>query len=141
MRKKQSLLLVGAILMGGFSLLLTTMASPCPDVNAQTTPLPTDRVEKRLDGLTRHLKLTDDQRARIRSTLMDEAHQLEALRQDRSVPRADRMNRRDQIRQSTQGQIRQVLRPEQQAKFDRMQQKQKANQQSYPNRQQKPWPE
>lgn len=82
-----------------------------------------DRIGRRLDHLDRHLQLTGDQRARIQSILQEESNQIQALHEDRTLSPADKRTRRADIRRGTQTQIRQLLSSEQQARFDRMEER------------------
>jgi Spy/CpxP family protein refolding chaperone len=74
-------------------------------------------VEERLKRMTERLNLTDEQREKIRPLLQGEADQLKALHEDTSLSQEQRREKRRQIEQATRKQIREVLTPEQRAKW------------------------
>jgi len=79
--------------------------------------------EQRLQHMTRMLNLTDDQQAKIKPMLEQQQQQMEALHQDSSMSQADRHSKMMEIRQSTDEQIKGVLTPEQQTKWQQMQER------------------
>jgi Spy/CpxP family protein refolding chaperone len=78
---------------------------------------------QRTAELTKHLHLTPDQQAKVKSTLERARSEMESLRGG-SMSRPDRHAKMMEIRSNTNAQIRAVLDPEQQKKFDRMQARQ-----------------
>lgn len=81
-----------------------------------------DPVEKTKE-LTKHLKLTSDQQAKVQQALETQHSQMESLHQDSSLSREDRHAKMMDIRKSTDDQIRGLLDPTQQKKWDEMQAK------------------
>lgn len=74
-------------------------------------------VEERLKRMSETLNLTDEQKEKIRPILQSEADQLKAMRENTSLSREQRMEKRRQIEQGTRKQIREILTPEQRAKW------------------------
>jgi len=73
--------------------------------------------------MSENLNLTEEQKAKIRPILEDEAEQLKALRADTSLsPEQSRAKARES-RSSTRSQIDQILTPEQKGKRTEMQRK------------------
>ena len=77
--------------------------------------------DQRLQRMTQQLNLTDDQQQKIKPVLEQEQQQMQALHQDTSMSQQDRMSKMQQIRQDTNDQIKSVLNPDQQKKFEEMQ--------------------
>ena len=76
--------------------------------------------EARLERLSRQLKLTDDQKAKIQPILADENKKMQELRADTSASREDRWSKVQAIRQNTFELIRPVLNADQQKQLDAM---------------------
>jgi periplasmic protein CpxP/Spy len=76
---------------------------------------------KRTEILTKQLKLTTDQQAKVLDTLKSEQAQMEKLRSDSSLAPEDRRAKMMDIRKSSNDQIRGFLDPDQQKKWDKMQ--------------------
>ena len=76
--------------------------------------------DQRLQMMTKQLNLTADQQQKIKPKLENESQQMQTLRQDTSLSQAERMSKMQQIRQSTNEQIKSALNPDQQQKFDEM---------------------
>jgi len=78
---------------------------------------------QRTQELTKQLKLTSDQQAKVQDILQSEHSQMEALHQDSSLSQQDRRAKMMDIRKSTDTQIRALLDSNQQKKWDEMQAK------------------
>jgi Spy/CpxP family protein refolding chaperone len=76
--------------------------------------------DQRMQMLTKQLNLTADQQEKIKPILESESQQMQALHQDSSLSREDRMSKMQQIRQSSNEQIKSNLNSDQQQKFDEM---------------------
>ena len=76
--------------------------------------------DQRLQMLTSQLNLSSDQQQKIKPILENEGQQMQALHQDSSLSREDRMSKMQQIRQSTNDQIKPILTSEQQQKYQEM---------------------
>src|SRR5579863_10170139 len=64
---------------------------------------------QRTAELTKHLKLTSDQQAKVKDALESEHSQMESLHQDSSLSREDRHAKMMDIRKGTDAQIRGLL--------------------------------
>jgi Spy/CpxP family protein refolding chaperone len=83
-------------------------------------PDPAERTQE----LTKKLKLTPDQQTKVQSILESQHSQMEALRQDNSTAPQDRRAKMMEIHQNSSTQIRALLDPTQQKKWDEMQARQ-----------------
>ena len=77
--------------------------------------------EQRLQHMTKMLNLNDEQQQKIKPLLEDESQQMQSLRSDTTMSHEDRMAKMQQIRQKTDDQIKGVLNPDQQQKWQDMQ--------------------
>jgi Spy/CpxP family protein refolding chaperone len=75
---------------------------------------------KRGEMLAKHLNLNADQQAKVTDILKSEQSQMESLRSDNSTAQQDRRAKMMEIHKSSNEQIRAVLNPDQQKKFDEM---------------------
>jgi len=78
---------------------------------------------KRTDMLTKQLGLTSDQQPKVLDALKSEQSKMEALHSDASLSQADRRTKMMDIHKSTNEQVRALLTPDQQKKWDEMQSK------------------
>jgi periplasmic protein CpxP/Spy len=78
---------------------------------------------KRTAELTKQLNLTSDQQTKVQGALQSEHSQMESVHQDTSLSQQDRRAKMMDIRQTTDSQIRALLDPSQQKKWDEMQAK------------------
>jgi Spy/CpxP family protein refolding chaperone len=76
--------------------------------------------EERLQRLTQQLNLTSEQQQQIKPILENEVSQMQSAHQDNSLSQQDRMAKMQQIQHSAATQIKPILNPEQQTKFDQM---------------------
>jgi len=79
--------------------------------------------EKRTEMLTKHLNLTSDQQAKVLDILKNTQSQMMSLHSDTSMAPQDKHSKMMEIRKGSDDQIRGVLDPAQQKKFDEMQAK------------------
>ena len=79
--------------------------------------------QQRLEHMTKMLNLTPEQQEKIKPILENQNTQMQALHQDTSMSREDRMAKAQQIHQSGDEQIKGILTPEQQQKWSDMQSK------------------
>jgi Spy/CpxP family protein refolding chaperone len=77
--------------------------------------------EQQLDWLSQRLKLTGDQKSRIKPILENEHKQLAALRGDSSLSRQEKRSKFRQIRSNALDEIRPLLTEEQRARLDEIQ--------------------
>jgi len=80
--------------------------------------------EKRTAMLTKQLKLNSDQQSRVQDILKSEQSQMEGLRSDSSLSQEDRRSKMMEIHKSSNEQIRALLDPDQQKKWEEIQSKQ-----------------
>lgn len=78
----------------------------------------------RTEHLTKKLKLNADQQTKVQSIFTSEQSQMQSLRADSSLSQQDRHAKMMDIHKSSSDQVRAVLNPEQQKKWDEMQAKQ-----------------
>jgi protein CpxP len=76
---------------------------------------------RRTEMLTKQLKLTSDQQPKVLDILKGEQSQMESLRADSSTSQEDRHSKMMEIHKTSDDQIRALLTPDQQKKFDAMQ--------------------
>jgi Spy/CpxP family protein refolding chaperone len=81
--------------------------------------------ERRLEMMQKHLNLSDDQTAKIKSIFADGRSQMEALRANQSLAPEDRREQAHTLMQAEQAKIDAVLTPDQQAKWHKMQERQR----------------
>ena len=76
---------------------------------------------KRAEMLGKQLNLTSDQQGKVLDILKSEQSQMESLHSDTSLSQEDRRSKMMDIRKTSDDQIRALLTPDQQKKFDEMQ--------------------
>jgi Spy/CpxP family protein refolding chaperone len=76
--------------------------------------------DQELAHLTQSLNLTSDQQAKIKPILEDTSKQMGAVHQDTSMSQQDRHAKIQDIHKNSMSQIREILTPDQQQKFDAM---------------------
>ena len=81
-------------------------------------PMPS--VDDQIKHLSKKLKLSDDQQAKLKPILEDQRKQMDQIRSDSSLSREDRFGKMKDLRQSSDTQIKSVLNEEQQKNFDKM---------------------
>lgn len=127
---KQSLLILLAAGLISFAAAQDNPANGGPPNGQQSAPMndnghrhgPPDPAQ-RAQELTKELKLTSDQQTKVQDILTSERSQMENLRQDTSQSREDRRAKMMDIHKTSDAQIRALLDPNQQKKFDAMQAK------------------
>ena len=77
-------------------------------------------VDDQLKHLTKQLNLSDDQQAKLKPILEDQRKQMDGIRNDSSLSREDRFGKMQELRQSSDTQIKSVLNDDQQKNFDKM---------------------
>jgi periplasmic protein CpxP/Spy len=76
---------------------------------------------KRTEMLTKQLGLTSDQQPKVLDALKSEQSQMETLHSDSSLSQDDRRTKMMDIHKTTNDQVRAILDPDQQKKWDEMQ--------------------
>ncbi len=80
--------------------------------------------QKRAEMLGKKLNLSSDQQSKVLDILKSEQSQMESLRSDSSLSQGDRHSKMQEIHKSSNEQIRGLLDPDQQKKWDEMQSRQ-----------------
>ena len=93
---------------------------------------------KRTEMLTKLLGLTSEQQPKVLDILKSEQSQMEALHSDSSLSQDDRRGKMMDIHKSTNDQVRTLLNPDQQKKWDEMQSRREQWQGHRPNGQTPP---
>ena len=86
-------------------------------------------VDDQVKNLADKLNLTADQQAKIKPILEDTRSQMMKLRQDDSVSQEDKRAKGREIREATNGKIRDLLTDDQKKQFDDMQKEMRDRQQ------------
>src|SRR3984893_15469926 len=86
-------------------------------------PMPS--VDDQIKHLTKKLKLSDDQQAKLKPILEDQRKQMEQIHNDSSLSREDRFSKMQELRQNSDSQIKDVLNEDQQRNFDKMREEQR----------------
>ena len=107
--------LVVSGLLGGLSL----QAQDASNQPAASAP-PMRRPQFSLDGMAKQLDLTDDQKAKVKPVMEDQQKQMADLRKDTSLAPADRRAKMKEIRDGTGAKLKEILTPEQYAKWQKM---------------------
>jgi protein CpxP len=79
-----------------------------------------DRVSERLEWLSQHLNLTDDQKKQLKPILAGEFKQMRAVGEDVSLTQNQKREKMKQIHEASRPQVQALLTPEQQQKFAQM---------------------
>lgn len=79
--------------------------------------------EKRSEMMAKHLNLNADQQAKVKDVLSSEQSQMQKLHEDSSMSQEDRRSKMMDLHKTSNDQIRALLNPDQQKKFDEMQAK------------------
>ena len=94
--------------------------APLPQYGGQQMHRPMTP-EDQLARLTKQLDLTGDQQAKIKPIIEEQHKQMMDLRQDTSMSREDRFAKFREIREKSFAKMKEVLTPEQQKKWEKMQ--------------------
>lgn len=110
-------------------MITTPVVAQDNDANQQSTPPAHWRGHgqpdpaKRTEMLTKQLGLTSDQQPKVLDALKSEQSKMEALHSDSSLSQEDRRSKMMEIHKATNDQVRALLNPDQQKKWDEMQSK------------------
>jgi Spy/CpxP family protein refolding chaperone len=106
------------------ALLLSGQTYPAPQTppQGQEKMGATSSPEAHLQMLSEKLNLTEDQKAKLKPILQDQAQQLKALHNDPALSPEQKSAKKKIIHELTHDQINNVLTPEQQDKFKQMKQ-------------------
>jgi len=95
---------------------------------------------KRVAMLAKQLNLSKDQQSKVQDILKAQQSQMESLRADSSVSHEDRRSKMMELHKSTNDQIRGLLDPDQQKKWDEMQSRREERMQGHRHGDQAPGP-
>lgn len=93
-------------------------------------------VDEQVKRLSDRLNLTSDQQSKIKPILEDQRTQMEAVRNDSSLSREDRMAKMRTIRQSSTAKVRDTLNDDQKKQYDAMQQEMRERRRGGQNKEQ-----
>lgn len=93
---------------------------PGPGMGGQMGRRQMPSVDDQIKHLTKKLKLSDDQQAKLKPILEDQRKQMDEMRADSSLSRQDRFSKMQELRQNSDTQIKSVLNEDQQKSFDKM---------------------
>ncbi len=110
---------VGILILLGIRMLA---AAPLPQYGGRRMRGPMTPADH-LARMTKQLKLTDEQQAKIKPILEEQHQKMMDLRQDTSMSRADRFAKFREVRQESMEKIKPILNPDQQKKWEEIQQK------------------
>lgn len=126
-KSRWSMLTILMVLTAG--LLLAGQTYPAPQTSASTPQQGKSAMaghpdamspEAHLQMLSEKLNLTDDQTAKLKPILEDQAQQMKAVHDDTSLSQEQRKAKKKALHESFHDQINGVLTPEQQAKWKQM---------------------
>ncbi|HRP03431.1 MAG TPA: Spy/CpxP family protein refolding chaperone [Opitutaceae bacterium] len=109
-----------------FAASFALVALSVPSIHAQNSDRPArggrgEHMVDRVKHLSQELSLTDAQQTQVKAVYAEQAKEMKAVMDDTSLSDQDRRTKRMEIMRGVNGKIRDVLTPEQQAKFDKMQ--------------------
>jgi Spy/CpxP family protein refolding chaperone len=111
--------LVAGLALGGM-LLCSTVATAQDAKEGKKGGRRGASVEQQLDRLSTELQLTDAQKPKVKAVLEDTAKKRQELRADTSVPQEQRREKMMTMMQEQSKQIKAILTPEQQEKYQKM---------------------
>ena len=114
--KIQRISLIAAVALGGLVALCNT-ATAQDKGGGKRGP----SVEERMTRLTEELKLTTEQQPKVKAALEDQQKQMGELRGDTSLSREDRRSKMTSIREATDKKLKEILKPDQWDKYEKMQ--------------------
>jgi len=116
---KNLLAIVSSILLAAA---VSAQEKPAPD-KADAKPAPRPNRPTTIDrsaALANFLKLSDEQKTKIKPILDEEVSQQQALRQDKALTPESRMAKVKEIRESTSAKVKPILNDEQWQKWEKM---------------------
>jgi periplasmic protein CpxP/Spy len=108
---KNRRIVLGSLL---FGLAVTLTARPAFTQEHHAT------VESRMEEMSKQLNLTDDQKAKLKPILQDEAQQMKGAHEDTSLTHEQKKAKMKEIREAHKSQVDQILTPDQQKKWEEM---------------------
>jgi len=77
-------------------------------------------VDDQIKHLSKKLSLSDDQQAKLKPILEDQRKQMDAIHNDSSLSREDRFGKMQELRKTSDEQVKTILNADQQKSFDKM---------------------
>jgi Spy/CpxP family protein refolding chaperone len=118
MKLNKTMMLV-ALVAGGLLSGIPLRAQDASNTPAATPP-PTRRPMMTVDGIAKQLDLTDDQKTKVKPIIEDMQKQGAEVRKDTSLSQEDRRAKMKEIRDAASTQLKDILTPEQFAKWQKM---------------------
>jgi Spy/CpxP family protein refolding chaperone len=115
-----STLTILVVLATGLLLAGQTNAAPQTPPQGHEAMGATASADAHFQMLSEKLSLTEDQKAKVKPILQDQAQQLKAIHDDPSLTPEQKAAKKKAIHETTHDQIKAVLTPEQQEKFKQM---------------------
>jgi protein CpxP len=95
-------------------------ASPAQNQTGSAGNTHRDRVGERLEWLSQHLSLTEDQKKQLKPILADEFKKMRAVGEDALLTQDQKREKMKQIHEASRPQVQAILTPEQRQKFAQM---------------------
>jgi hypothetical protein len=112
--------LIAALLLGG-AVAGTSVASAQTSTNAARGQRRAPNMEQRMDRLSQELKLTDEQKPKVKAALEDMAKKRQELFSDSSVPREQRREKMQTMMADENKKMKEILNADQFEKWQKMQ--------------------
>lgn len=128
---KALMAVVGGTILFGLSALAQQTPTDAQNAPAQTQNVPAgkmkarDNIAMRIQRMSQHLNLTEDQKSKITPILQSQMEQARSIRQDTSLTPDQRRAKMKELRESTRSQIEPILTPEQREKMENFAQRRK----------------
>ena len=110
-------LVVGSLWTG--STALQAQDTPSTNTPSQTPPAG-PRMRNNFDGISKALSLTDDQKTKVKPIIDDMGQQIRDLRGDSTLSSSEKRTKMKDIREATTAKLKDILTPEQLAKWEKM---------------------
>jgi Spy/CpxP family protein refolding chaperone len=95
-------------------------ASPDQNQTGSAGRMHRDRVGERLEWLSQHLNLTENQKKQLKPILAGEFKQMRVVGEDASLTQDQKREKMEQIHEASRPQVQAILTPEQREKFAQM---------------------
>src|ERR1700730_14652029 len=93
---------------------------PGPGMGRGMGRRPMESVDDQIKHLSKKLSLSDGQQAKLKPILEDQRKQMEPIHNESSLSREDRFSKMQDLRKSSDDQIKNILSPDQQKNFEKM---------------------
>jgi protein CpxP len=114
---------VGSLFAGNFALQAQDSTNmPSTNTPASAPPGGMRGRGQNLDQIAKDLDLSDDQKAKVKTVMDDQRQKITDLRADSSLSQEDRTAKRKEIRDASEAKLKDILTPDQFAKWQKMMQ-------------------